>query len=378
MKSSLIWALALSFTAAACAPQVQLKTLRPAEIDTGGIQRVAVGPFEVVEISQAVQIERNGDWQIQPIPLNQAQRKALSNQIRAQVIARLAETPYYELIYTDEFAQLENDQRLQEVIAAAGYKSQETQAVISGRVWIELAKSDGAIPKKTEMDFVAGGRSDLSLAVEKMVWWPYKSMRGNLTLEMKMTRLVPTETVAASIATRRYAHRIGGEPLDMMDQLKASATDLSEGASEADEQRFNVIEGSDQVLPSFEQLTGTLAASVATDFIRKISVTETTEPLPLATGGDQRGKLLVEAGAYNMAIERLQQVTAEEAQGDDLYNLALAYEASGEYGLARLTYREALKKDGENPLYARGLGRLERILRQKPRLQSQLRDKETP
>lgn len=378
MKSSLIWALALSFTAAACAPQVQLKTLRPAEIDTGGIQRVAVGPFEVVEISQAVQIERNGDWQIQPIPLNQAQRKALSNQIRAQVIARLAETPYYELIYTDEFAQLENDQRLQEVIAAAGYKSQETQAVISGRVWIELAKSDGAIPKKTEMDFVAGGRSDLSLAVEKMVWWPYKSMRGNLTLEMKMTRLVPTETVAASIATRRYAHRIGGEPLDMMDQLKASATDLSEGVSEADEQRFNVIEGSDQVLPSFEQLTGTLAASVATDFIRKISVTETTEPLPLATGGDQRGKLLVEAGAYNMAIERLQQVTAEEAQGDDLYNLALAYEASGEYGLARLTYREALKKDGENPLYARGLGRLERILRQKPRLQSQLRDKETP
>lgn len=376
MRHLRIGLLALSLLAASCAPQVQLKTLRPAEIDTGGIRRVAVGPFEIAAVEQRLQTERNGDWEVSPINLNAAQKKALSEQIRARVISLLAETPYYELIYTDEFAELQNDERLQEVIAAAGYKSQQTQAVISGRVWIELVKTDGAIPQKTEMDFVAGGKSTLSLSVEKMVWWPYKSARGNLTLQMKMTRLVPTETVAASIATRSYAHRIGGEPLDMIDQLKQSTQNLTEGGGEVEESRFNVIEGSDQVLPSFEQLTGTLAASVATDFIRKISVTETTRPLSVATGGDQRGKLLVEAGAYGMAIERLQQTTANEPQGDDLYNLALAYEASGEYGLARLTYREALRTDGKNPLYAQGLGRVERTLRQNPRLMSQLRDKE--
>ncbi|MDT8447224.1 MAG: hypothetical protein RRB13_10080 [bacterium] len=369
--------LALGFLAASCAPQVQLKTLRPAEVDTGGIRRVAVGPFEIMGLNERLQSERNGQWTTQPVQLSAAQKQALSDQIRAQVVARLAATPYYELIYTDEFAALDSDEKLQAVIAAAGYRDRQTQAVISGRVWIELVKTDGAMPKKTEMDFVAGGRSDLSLSVEKMVWWPYKALRGNLTLELKMTQLVPTEVVAASIDTRRYAHRIGGEPLDFLDQIRNVAQDMGEGGGEAEESQFNVIEGSDQVLPSFEQLTGILAASVATDFIRKISVTESRQALSVATGGDQRGKLLVEAGAYGMAIDRLQQVTAQAPQGDDLYNLGLAYEASGEYGLARLTYREALKLQGENPLYAQGLGRIERMLRQKPRLRSQLSDKGT-
>ena len=374
MKTRWMWLLAGLFLAS-CAPQVKLTVLRPAEIETGGITKVAVGPFEVVELSEALETERNGEWTARPLEFGPAEKAALAKQIRAQVIAQLAETPYFELVYTDEFEKLATGAKLEETISAAGYKEKEAQAVIAGRVFVSLTKTDGATPKKVELEFVSGGKRSFDVSVEKIVWWPYKSMRGNLTLELKLIRLVPTEVLSVSTQTRTFAQKIGGAPLDLMDQVKKMAQDFQAGAGDAEEERFSLIEGSSEVLPSFEQTLSSLSGSIATDFVRKIAVTETKVALPLASGGDQRGKFLVQAGAYQMAIRHLQQVTAQDPKPDDLYNLALAFEATGGYGLAQGIYKEALAQAPESSLYAMGLGRIERILREKPSLKRQLNTK---
>ncbi len=96
---------------------------------------------------------------------------------------------------------------------------------------------------------------------------------------------------------------------------------------------------------------------------------------PIASGGDIQGKLLVEAGAYEMAIERLQDVTKTIKLPADLYNLGLAFEAIGEYGLANTLYTDAWEKDKTNLLYAQGLGRLEKVLRENALISQQLAEK---
>jgi len=374
MKKLLLYTLLVSLIAS-CAPQARLSVQRPAELDTTGIKKIAVGPFEIVLVEEVQQTERNGQWDVEPVTLTASQKQALGKQIRAQVIAKLAENPYFELVYTDEFEKLGSAKQMENAIAAAGYKNKEAQAVISGKLWVQLTKTEGANPAKQELEFVSGGsgRDSFAMSVTKVVWWPYKSLRGTLALELKLLRTVPTEVVAVSTETREFSHHIGGEPLGMMDSISSAAQNLTEGDKEEDKKS---IETSSEVLPSFEMTLASLSGSIASDFIRKVSVTTTHLPLSIATGGDPRANMLVQAGAYQMAIDQLQTLTASEPNPDDLYNLGLSFEAIGEYGLARLNYKEALKIDEENPMYAQGLGRIEKITRAKAGLRAQLHDKE--
>ena len=362
----------LMLIAVGCAPKVNISVQMPAEIDTEGIKKVAIGKFEIAYIEESVQLERNGVWATRQIKLSKAQKLAISDQIRAKIVNVLGATPYFSLVYTDEFANLENDAALQEMVSAEGYKSNEVDAVINGKIWLELQKTDGSDVSKVEMDFVQGGKANsLNVTVEKVVWWPYKSMRGNLTLEMKMTRLIPTEVVAINLDSRTFSHRTGGKPADYLGSILSATQSLRDGMGTNN----GKIENSDAVYPSFEQLISDLATSIATNFIRRIAVTVKVVGYAIAEGGDERAKLLIQAGAYEMGIERLQSVTTRAKNPDDLYNLGLSYEAIGEYGLAGIMYNDAWERNKENLIFAQGIGRIERILREYPQIKRQLSEK---
>ena len=105
---------------------------------------------------------------------------------------------------------------------------------------------------------------------------------------------------------------------------------------------------------------------------KKFQLQKKKETLTIANGDFENSKILIEAGAYNLAIEQLQKTTAENPNPNDLYNLGLCFEAIGDYGLAITTYREAWKREPENLLFAKGLGRIEKLIREKPKLQKQL------
>ena len=227
------------------------------------------------------------------------------------------------------------------------------------------------------MNFVRGGDPNTTnVTIEKLIWWPYKSMRGNLTLEMKMTRMSPTEVVAVTLDTRSFSHQIGKTPLGLLDDLKDGIGAFSSQLTKNQSSDAMPLEQADEVLPSFNQLIADLASSISTLFIRRVAVTERLVSYSIASGGDAKAKLLIEAGAYEMAIERLQEVTAKAKQAEDMYNLGLSFEAVGEYGIAATSYREALAMDQENLLFAQGVGRIERLLRENPALRRQLAQKQ--
>lgn len=361
-----------------CTPQAKISVYTAAEIETKGIKKVAIGRFEIAEIYEKIKVERNGTWSTKTIPLSTAEKKSISNQIRSQVVNTIAANPYFDLVYTDEFAKLENDTALQQLISASGYKSKNVDAVINGKIWLDFEKTDGAEVAKTEMLYVKGGkksRRSLNISVEKILWWPYKASRGTLILEAKLTKLDPTEILAITVDSRRFSHKIGGKPKGLTESIGEIGGTFSNIIEDKQADKQLDLEKSNMVLPSFQQVTSDLAKSIATNFVRRVAVTKQMKSYPIAQGGNSKGALLIEVGAYDRAIDTLQQSAPHDKEGVDYYNLGLAFEAIGEYGTAINFYKRAFSIDKENLMFTQGLGRIERLLRERPALRRQLEEK---
>ena len=175
--------------------------------------------------------------------------------------------------------------------------------------------------------------------------------------------------MATTFETRTYSQKIGGRTVESFQQIAASFSSILASSKPS---KTDTIETSEDVLPSFEQIIADLALSIASGFVRRVAVTEKTVSYSIADGNFENAKILIEAGAFDLAIEQLQLATADNPDPDDLYNLGLCFEAVGDYGLALTTYREAWQSDPENLLFAQGLGRIERLRREHPQLQRQL------
>ena len=353
--------------------EATLTVSSPAEINTQSIKNVAVGGFEIGQILLHYKTERNGVWKNHPVLMNDNQQKSISRSIRARVINLLTATPYFNIVFTDEFEKLENDAALQQLVSVRGYKTKNVDAVISGKLWLEIERTDGVDLSKEDLEYYRPPRSrnslGLNLTVDQVVWWPYKSTNGTLGLEIKMTRLLPTEVVASTFETRTYSKRIGGRDGESFMQIADSLTSVFSASNNSSNE---TIETSENVLPAFEQIIADMALSIASAFVRRVAVTEKNVSYPVADGTLENSPILIEAGAYDLAIDQLQQVTAENPDPNDLYNLGLCFEAIGDYGLAQTTYREAWQADPENLLFAQGLGRIERLRRENPQLMKQL------
>jgi len=361
-----------AFLISGCA-KATITVRSPAEINTRKIKNVAVGGFEIGQMMLKFKTERNGVWQTHPVLLSEEQQKSISRSVRARVINLLTATPYFKVIFSDEFEKLANDAALQQLVSVRGYKTKNVDAVINGKLWLEIERTDGVDLSKEGLEYFRPPRSrnsiGLNLTVDQVVWWPYKSTRGTLGLEIKLTRLLPTEVVATTFETRTYSQRIGGRNGESFQQIADSFTSV---LSTSKTSKTDSIESSSDVLPSFEQIIADMALSIASGFVRRVAVTEKVVSYPIAEGSFTNAKILIEAGAYDVAIDKLQQATAENSDPNDLYNLGLCFEAIGDYGLAHTTYREAWKADPENLLFAQGLGRIERLRRENPQLQRQL------
>jgi len=366
--------LALFF--ASCSKTVQLRFSQPAEVQTGGIKTVAVANFQIMEIKRISSLERNGKWQSRSRVLSSALKQAIAKQVRGKVINLLSTSPSFELIYADEFAQLEDDAAIQDMVASAGFKAKKVDAIISGKVWIDVNDYDGSDINKLTLKYVlAGGEGQPAYSVDSLVYWPYKSVKGSLALEIKMTRTDPTEVIAVVFDQRSFGAKIGGRPANLAEQI-ANAANAVQGAVTKDENEAGEteIEESDLVLPNFTQLISDMSESVAARFAKKISISEKQVTLTIAEGGDEQAIPLIKANAFERAIKQLNAVSANNNPADK-YNLALSYEAIGEYGLASVLYDEALTMDSASLTFAEGVGRIERLKREFRQVKVQLQNK---
>ena len=366
------------FLVSSCSEKTSLQIFQPAEIDTSDIQRIAIGVFEIGVVQENFAVERAGDWTKNSVKLTDEEHQILSRNIRALLANQLTKVPFWEILPTSEFSSLENDATLQQMIATQSYVTRDVDAVLSGKIWLTSERLDGVDLQKISLKYFTPADSQQKIPAEKLtiqqlVWWPYKQLSGSLIVELKLVRLQPTEIVATDLVHRRFAQRVGGGPVGIVDQArkgKSSLQDSLEGQNE-DQPAVSTLEG----LPSLPEMVGEMVASVGDDFVRRVSLIQSTVEYPVAENGDEQARLLILGGAYESALQRLQGLTARDPNSENLYNLGLCFEALGDYGLALLNYRAAHQIDGTNLMYAQGIGRIENLQRQFPQLRSQIQSR---
>ena len=366
------------FLVSSCSEKTSLQIFQPAEIDTSDIQRVAIGVFEIGVVQENIAVERAGDWTKKSVKLTDEARQILSRNVRALLANQLTKVPFWEILLTNEFSSLENDAALQQMIATQSYITRDVDAVLSGKIWLTSERLDGVDLQKISLKYFTP--ADLQqkipaekLTIQQLVWWPYKQLSGSLIVELKLLRLQPTEIVATDLVHRRFAQRVGGSPVEIVDQGEQGMIllrDSLEGQNE-DQPAVSTSEG----LPSLTVIVGEMVASVGADFVRRVSPIQSTVEYPVAEDGDEQARLLILGGAYESALQRLQGLTARDPNSEDLYNLGLCFEALGDYGLALLNYRAAHQMDDTNLVYALGIGRIENLQRQFPKLRSQIQSR---
>jgi tetratricopeptide (TPR) repeat protein len=366
------------FLVSSCSEKTSLQIFQPAEIDTSGIQRIAIGVFEIGVVQENIAVERAGDWTKKSAKLTDEERQILSRNIRTRITNQLTKVPFFEVLLTDEFSSLENDAALQQMIATQSYITRDVDAVLSGKIWLTSERLDGVDLQKISLKYFTPADSQQkipaeNLTIQQLVWWPYKQLSGSLIVDLKLVRLQPTEIVATDLVHRRFAQRVGGSPVGIVDQAKtdtSSLRDSLEGQNE-DQPAASTTEG----LPSLTAIVGEMVASVGADFVRRVSPIQSTVEYPVAEEGDEQARLLILGGAYESALQRLQGLTARDPNSEDLYNLGFCFEALGDYGLALLNYRAAHQMDGTNLVYAQGIGRIENLQRQFPKIRSQIQSR---
>jgi tetratricopeptide (TPR) repeat protein len=362
----------------ACSEKTSLQILQPAEIDTSDIQRIAIGIFEVGVIQEDFVTERGGNWSKKSANLNNEERQILSRNIRARITNQLTKVPFFEVLLTDEFSSLENDAALQQMIATQGYVTRDVDAVLSGKIWLTSERLDGVDLQKISLKYFtpANSRQKIpaeKLTVQQLVWWPYKQLSGSLIVELKLVRLQPTEIVATDVVHRKFAQRVGGSPGGIVDQAEERMSSLQDFLEDQGDDQS--VTRTSEVLPPLYLMVGEMVASVGADFVRRVSVSQSTVEYAVAEDGDEQARLLIIGGAYESALQRLQGQTANDPNSEDLYNLGLCFEALGDYGLALLNYRAAHQIDETNLMYAQGIGRIENLQRQFPQLRSQIQSR---
>jgi tetratricopeptide (TPR) repeat protein len=162
----------------------------------------------------------------------------------------------------------------------------------------------------------------------------------------------------------------------MLEQIASGVDSLTSAVGPKGKGK-NEIEESPMVLPNFEQVVSDMAESIAARFVKRVAVTDRVVSYTIPTGGDKSVQMLIKVGAYEKALEKLDNVFAKSAvdNPDDLYNQGVCFEAVGDYGLAAVAYESALRIDPMNLTYAQGAGRIDRLKRENLRLKEQLSSK---
>lgn len=362
----------------ACSEKTNLQILRPAEIDTSGIRRIAIGVFDIGVIQEDFITERGGDWTKKRVNLSDEERQILSRNIRSRITNQLTKVPFFEVLLTDEFSRLENGAALQRMIATQDYNIRDVDAVLSGKIWLTSERLDGVDLQKVALKYFKPANLQQKIPAEKLtvqqlVWWPYRQLSGSLIVELKFVRLQPIEIVATDVVHRRFAQRVGGSPGRSADQTEERISSLQDFLENQNTDQS--VTSTSEVLPSLPVMIGEMVTSVGADFVRRISVSQSKVEYPVAEDGDEQARLLILGNAYDSALQRLQRETANDPHPEDLYNLGLCFEALGNYRLALLNYRAAHQNDDTNLMYAKGIGRIENLQRQFPQLRSQIQSR---
>ncbi|OGH01060.1 MAG: hypothetical protein A2600_01365 [Candidatus Lambdaproteobacteria bacterium RIFOXYD1_FULL_56_27] len=355
-----------------CAPDLTLYSTKGPELAVEEMDNLVVEDF-TDELGQPLE----GPAQPGLLKANQP----LAAQVRAQVLAELSKGGDFRLIPPSGL-----QGRLPEAGKTALLKGRvryyELDAQGADKVFYVLLAKKKGLDSAADLLGAAAGSGIAALAESQgkgfVVPTPYQERAGALEVTFELVRASDQSALVAPQALGVYWHqKWGGKP-----ELSVLSPPLVQGFenlglknpglfAQADEiaQRMALkqqnpeeylakgyhLNQDDQVPLLAADVRSLLSQELGERFVRRIS--RHTVPFALnVSGGDGQASVLIKAGAFNQAINRLESLP-QPLGSDDLYNLGVAYEAMGEVSNAKRQFQKGLDQDPKNQRFLEALAR---------------------
>jgi len=376
----------LLFLISSCTPKITYQVTRPGELPVKNIKFVSVGEFKDV-LGERIQYPKRA----QKIKGNTSADQFKSNQkiadlVQSHVIAGLSKGGEYQILNStakaisfsgsipnpNEVGVLRAKVRYYEVIKDG--KNEKFFILLATNNDMSPLQQIGVLALKATA-LSSAERSGKGFAVDI----PFVETVAALEIEFDFIRksdgskIIPTQ-----IMRRYYANKWGGVPEKsiLTQRLKdviveeyqsdetllaglsdiATQLELAINDSNAFQEKGYLLKQNDKVPLLSLDLRTRLVSAMATDFVNKISRHHKEAVLTIASG-DSTAITLLNGNAYDEAINYIETLKKPLSK-EDLYNLALAYEAVGEFSQAQSYYKEGLRKNPGNEMFQAGIKRV--------------------
>jgi len=376
----------------ACTPEITFYVSRPPLLPVDNIDNMTMGRFENpmdedISLPDGLKSNRLKSRKASTPKVYQfkANKKA-AEFVKSMVISGLSTSGQYRLVeigpdITTAGGSVPNPVRT--AIVSARVKYYEFEAEKAEKVFYLLLATKGGLNLRDQALLLATKQAVIASAERSQkgfqVETPYIEKVAALEVEFDLVRQSSGEKIIKTQRYRAYYHqKWGGDPntshlpqqlrqvivaryeknKSLAKIIKTGVADLQQALLDPDEYlaRGGKLWTDPTVVKNSLEIQGELAREVVDRYLRQIS--QYTEETTLEiTGGDAIAVNYLKGNAYELAINRLENIQRSE---EDTFNLALAYESIADNNQAATYYREALTLSPGNETYQQALDRVQR------------------
>lgn len=378
--------------ASSCAPKVTFFVTKPPELPVENVDYISMGEFTEV-LNQKIELpgkfanrRLNTGETLKPHIASFMSNRPSGDLVRAMIVAGLSKSNQYQLLKTggqdSTFSGVIPDSSKTAVVSA---KVKYFEYSIDDKEDINyplLAKKKGnTLQEQLQLIAAKEAASMAARGAKKgfRVPTPYIESIAAMEVQFELVRMSNGDQIVPPQVFRSYfVKKWGGDedtshvpgPLkeyivttyqndqSTFEQLKSKAADLELAFTDPDEFLAQGGKLKDNLTVPLNSLDiqKRLAQDIVDVYVRKISQ-YTVETILNVASGDAIAVNYIKGNAYELAINRLENIPRTEA---DSFNLGLAYESIAEFNQAGRYYSEALDKNPGNAIYQQSLERVQR------------------
>ncbi len=377
----------------ACAPQVTFFVTKPPDLPIEDVEIVSLGLFSEVPHEQ-IQLpgqlnpgQLKSRYSLLPRVTEFKSNKPNADLVRSMLAAKLSASGQYRIINTELYNKDKASGLIPDAsktgIVTARVKYFEKTIESSETTFFSLIATKQGGTLQEQLMALAAKEGSARIARDSKKGYklqvPYIETMAALEVEFDLVRDSSGEKIIPTQVLRSYyVKKWGGseqrshvpealrqiivtryqKDSSMMETLFRQAAKVELAILDPDE--FLAMGGKLKYHPAVSrnslEIRTRLTRQIVERYARLISP-YTVETVLKVAAGDSLAVTYIKANAYELAINRLENIERSEK---DTYNLALAYESVAEYRQAERYYADALDSDPENEVYKEALARVKR------------------
>lgn len=362
----------LNFGIIGCSHKLQFDTSVPTSNQFQSIKTLAIGDIQIVRNNELILRDNNGAWIERNRRLNTQGIKTL---LRHSLISSLNRFSNFEIIDLDKFNIIYGDQ-LNFIKPESGLSVKKVDAVLNLKLAIEVITQNGSyqeVKSFQDREIRKVGKkwkTTKNSSKQRVVTLPYQTKNMTATLTAELIKVRNGNIELLGVFSDVFVLSLGNalSPASFAQDPDGGFLSIFSGDKRSKDQKirdlpfYKLSHETRKSPPSHAtNLTNRIAVLISNFILPKFSRYTVLTTRTIDADGDKQAVTFLKQARIEAAKTRIESIlsTPGEKTANNLYNLAICYEALGEHQIATKLYEEALMLDEGNSTYIEALAALE-------------------